>query len=537
MKRCTVIGSGPSGIHFARAALSRGYAVEMIDVGYSPPASINPDDSFSGLKSRLEDPADYLLGPDFEGVLLPGEDEEFYGIPPSKAYALRQVPWLDTRSREFAPMFSFAQGGLAEMWTGGSYPFNDAELSGFPFDYAALAPYYAEVAGNIGINGVADDLAAFLPVHDNLQEPLRLDEHSARLLARYAGLRDYFRDRLGCHLGRSRLAVLSRDQGDRQACQYSGRCIWGCPRGALYIPSLTLDECRRSPHFTYHGGFYVTHFGYGDDGRVRSVSARQLDGGAAQEFPVDTLVLACGALGTSRIYLESIYRQTGEVRELHGLMDNRQVLMPFLNPGMIGRQYHADSYQYNQLAMGLEDDSPEAYVHCMITTLKTAMVHPVIDRFPLDLRTGVHMFRNIHAALGVINVNFHDTRRDDCTITLDVGNGSREPQLAMNYVPPPGEDNRIARTVKRLKKVLRKLGCIVPPGMVHTRPMGASVHYAGTLPMSVEARPMTVSPDCRSHDFSNLLIADGATFPFLPAKNITFTLMANACRIADGLDR
>ena len=62
MKRCTVIGSGPSGIQFARAALSRGMAVEMIDVGFSPPPAVSPDDSFNDLKSRLQDPADYLLG-------------------------------------------------------------------------------------------------------------------------------------------------------------------------------------------------------------------------------------------------------------------------------------------------------------------------------------------------------------------------------------------------------------------------------------------------------------------------------------------
>jgi hypothetical protein len=28
-------------------------------------------------------------------------------------------------------------------------------------------------------------------------------------------------------------------------------------------------------------------------------------------------------------------------------------------------------------------------------------------------------------------------------------------------------------------------------------------------------------------------MVDGATFPFLPAKNITFTLMANAVRVAE----
>jgi choline dehydrogenase-like flavoprotein len=31
----------------------------------------------------------------------------------------------------------------------------------------------------------------------------------------------------------------------------------------------------------------------------------------------------------------------------------------------------------------------------------------------------------------------------------------------------------------------------------------------------------------------NLVIADGASFPSLPAKNLTFSLMANAVRVAE----
>jgi choline dehydrogenase-like flavoprotein len=57
------------------------------------------------------------------------------------------------------------------------------------------------------------------------------------------------------------------------------------------------------------------------------------------------------------------------------------------------------------------------------------------------------------------------------------------------------------------------------------------VHYAGLLPMTRTAEPLTTSPDGRSRDFENLYLVDGVTFPFLPAKNITFTLMANAVRI------
>jgi choline dehydrogenase-like flavoprotein len=36
----------------------------------------------------------------------------------------------------------------------------------------------------------------------------------------------------------------------------------------------------------------------------------------------------------------------------------------------------------------------------------------------------------------------------------------------------------------------------------------------------------------QSRDIEGLFLVDGATLPFLPAKNITFTLMANAVRIA-----
>jgi choline dehydrogenase-like flavoprotein len=62
--------------------------------------------------------------------------------------------------------------------------------------------------------------------------------------------------------------------------------------------------------------------------------------------------------------------------------------------------------------------------------------------------------------------------------------------------------------------------------------MGASVHYAGTFPMTRDPRPWSTDSGGRSRDFPNLWFADGSTFPSLPAKNLTFTLMANATRIA-----
>jgi len=531
--RVVVVGSGASGVHFALTALRKGARVTMLDTGRAPAPAVSPESTLNGLKETLDDPSAYFLGARFEGALLPGAAGEYYGIPPSKEYIFEVPSGWDYRTSGFEPLFSFAQGGLAQAWTGGCYPLNDEELADFPFSYRELAPHYDEVARRIGVTGAEDDLAKFMPVHAHLLPPLDLDRHSAALMARYAVVRERL-NRTGVHVGRTRVATLSRPLGTRQACEYLGRCLWGCPRGALYTPSQTLDECRAFPDFEYVPDVVVDHFTYGESGRVRSVVAHPVGGGTPQDLAVDLLALAAGALSSTKIVLTSVLVGTGERIRLPGLMDNRQILVPFVNLGMIGQPFVADSYQYHLLGLGLESAEPRDYVHGQITTLKTGLLHPIIQRLPFDLATSTFVMRSMHAALGIVNVNFRDTRREDNVVEL-VPDGTRSPRLGIRYAPDVDEPRRIHEAMRRVRAALRRLRCIVPPGMAHVRPMGASVHYAGTMPMTRTPGPFTTTELGRSRDFENLYMIDGATFPFLPAKNLTFTLMANAVRIADAV--
>ena len=524
-----VVGSGASGVHFALSLLRKGLRVTMLDVGRHGADPVSPTATMTALKDTLADPAGYFLGSGFGGVLLPTDDAEYYGIPPSKDYVFDPVPEFRFSSSGFAPLFSFAQGGLAQAWTAGCYPFNADELEDFPFRYGDLAPHYDEVARRIGITGTADDLTRFMPPHDQLLPPLKLDQHSDRLLRTYESRRAHVNG-LGAYIGRTRVATLSQSLGSRQPCNYLGRCLWGCPHGALYTPLQTLQECRQFPGFEYIPGLEVTHFRIGAGSRAVSVVARAVDDGREHEFPVERLALAAGALLSTRIFLTSVFRHTGERIRLHGLMDNRQILVPFVNLGMIGQTFAAESYQYHLLGMGLEAGSRRDYIHAQITTLKTALTHPIIQRLPFDLATSTWVMRATHAALGIVNINFHDTRRDENYVELD--NDGETPRLRIHYAPQSGERARITDTIRRVRRVLRVLGCVVPPGMAHVRPMGASVHYTGTVPMTRAAAPLTTTEHCQSRDFENVFLIDGATFPFLPAKNVTFTLMANAVRVA-----
>jgi hypothetical protein len=272
---------------------------------------------------------------------------------------------------------------------------------------------------------------------------------------------------------------------------------------------------------------YVDHFRMDGTSKVKSVVAHSADG-QTHEFEANSLVLAAGPLCSAKIFLESIYRSSGKTPELRGVMDNRQILMPFVNLRMLGRRWNPNSYQYHQVAMAVQRGGD--HIHGLVTTLKTALIHPLVQTLPFDLGTGVSLFRNVHGALGMVNINLPDHRRDENYVTLDVSTTPH--RLAIHYRPRPDEPKELKRTISTFRSILRKLGCFAPSRTVHIRPMGASVHYAGTLPMRDTPAPLTCSKYGQSHDVENLYFADGSTFPQLPAKNITLTLMANATRIA-----
>ncbi len=527
-----VIGSGPSGVHFARQALACGWAVTMVDVGFHRQPSPAPRADFDTLKTELEDPVDYFLGENLEGVALPGNTASFYQHPPSKSYVFRRPVGVDVEAKAMEPVLSFATGGLAEAWTAGAYVWQTDDLAAFPLAPGALTPYYATVAERVGITGHDDDLTPLVAGPLPYLPSIPLDGHSRLLLDRYTSRRDSLRARHGFVMGRSRLAVLSQDRAGRPACSNLGRCLWGCPHDALYRPSVTLRDCLELPGFEYHDGHVVERFHTDATGTVRSVETRRPNGEPGTTFTADVIVLAAGTLGTARIYLASVEPNT----RLDGLMDNRQIHIPFLTPGQLGKPVETAAYQFHLLAFGLQATTPREYIHGQITTLRAASVHPIVGNLPVDYRTGLKLFRLLRAGLGIVNINLADERRTTSQVRLEVAQ-TGPPRLRIEYAAAADEPKRRQTAVRRVRAVLRRLGCLVPPGLTRVLPMGASAHYAGTLPMSSVDRPHTTAPSGRVHGFTNLYAVDGSVLPSLSAKNHTLTLMANACRVADGLPR
>ena len=64
--------------------------------------------------------------------------------------------------------------------------------------------------------------------------------------------------------------------------------------------------------------------------------------------------------------------------------------------------------------------------------------------------------------------------------------------------------------------------------------LASSIHYAGTLPVRAEPDlPFASRRDGRLWAAPHVYVGDSAGWCFLPAKGLTYTIMANARRVAD----
>ncbi len=84
-----------------------------------------------------------------------------------------------------------------------------------------------------------------------------------------------------------------------------------------------------------------------------------------------------------------------------------------------------------------------------------------------------------------------------------------------------------------LLKVFRRIGYLSASFLIQPSEPGLSNHYAGPLPMRANPqRPYETDRNGLLFGKRHVYIGDSASFPRLPAKNLTFTIMANAMRIA-----
>ena len=522
-----IVGSGASATAAAFPLVKAGISVLMLDVGNVDQryAQAIPDASFSEIRSSDSSQHRYFLGDDFEGVPFGHVRVGAQLTPPRKFIQRDSERLTPIETSTFAGMESLALGGLGAGWGAVAVQFDDYDLRDFPISAKDLAPHYESVAARIGISGADDDLHGRYGECACLQPPLELDSNGASILKRYEKRRVDV-NRMGAYFGRARLAVLTKDLGTRRAQSYHDMDFYADKEKSVFRPAFAVDELRQFPSFTYAKPYLVERFCETAGGQGVEVAALQTETGRGEIFRARRLIVAAGTMGTARIVLRSLERHDTPVP----IVSNPYTYVPCLNLPMLGKAAMDRRHSLTQVGALLEPGPKNARrIHAQAYSYRSLLLFKIAKEAPLPVPEGFRVMRELLNAFVIVGIHHEDRPAESKRCILRKARDGGPDRLEVSYEDSAQVIREQACGEKVLLRAFRKLGCWplkrINPGN------GASIHYGGTLPMTAENRELTTTPECCLRGTSSVYLADGSVLPYLPAKALTLTLMANADRV------
>lgn len=508
-----VVGSGPAGVSASFPLVEAGLKVLLVDGGRNITL---PPPSRSYLTSRNEDEHqwEWMVGRDYHALRNVNAASPKLRVPTyaSVFEGFNVANKID--ARDFIAVGSLAQGGLSNAWGCGVARFSPEELRDFPFSPGEMELSYAVVARRMGVSGaLSDDLSEYFGVDQWADPPIPMDVLQKRILNRYVKHRSDVTS-LGVRLGRSRVAALGHDRGERKACDLSGNCLWGCHRRALYSATEDLQSLKRYVNFTYQSGIVV-------DKVVRTGGYKSIEGVDTSGFiklTAKKIILAAGTLATTRLALAAINFDKPVT-----LQSCPTAAFVLWLPAMLGNR-RVPAFGLGQLSFALSKHDCDLGFGSLFNT--TGIPVAEFARYmPLGKRYGIDVLRAILSSCAVGNL-FLAGRLSASTLFLGADGALR---VEGHYRAEVAKLMDFSE--RRLRKVFWKLGAVLLPKSFTVGKPGGDIHYACSLPMRMNPVLGETNALGGLAGMDHVHVVDGACLSSLPEKSHTLTIMANADRI------
>ncbi|MEN8205503.1 MAG: GMC family oxidoreductase [Pseudomonadota bacterium] len=432
-------------------------------------------------------------------------------------------------------------------------PIEGANISDWPIEYEDLEPWYTRVETEVGISGrfVDHPLAEPRSTADFPYPPTHEHPVSSRI-------GDACRE-LGLHPLPTPRAILTRAKGKRRSCEYSGYCgSYGCSSGAkggaraaLLDRAVATGHCEIRPHSKVYK--------LASDARGKVVAAEYFDAaGQVQKVAAKIFVLACQAIETSRLLLASsgpkhangLANRSGQVGKNllfsaggSGTGDFDYARMseteaqamktrgPFVNRGLQDWYFINDKSLGGRIKGGTVDfllRHPNPISKAM--SVKRDDNERLVWGRPLQKRLK-SLFTDSQYLRYEIFCDWLPT--DNCFVDLDRDVRDKwQTPVARVRIGYHEHDLKVGRYINaRTIKVLEKMGAQNIRSNISGSPPQNLV--AGGCRFGKDPARSVLDPDCRAHDVDNLYVTDGSFMPTGGSVPYTWTIYANAFRVAD----
>jgi choline dehydrogenase-like flavoprotein len=432
-------------------------------------------------------------------------------------------------------------------------PVEGANLADWPIGYENLEPWYDLVEHRVGVSGKLVEhpyqeprSSADFPYPPTVEHPI-------------SGLIDKACRDLGYSSFPVPRAVLSRPALGRNSCLYTNYCgSYGCSSGAkgssraaLLKQAIRTGHCRVRPHCM------VSRILSDQKGRIDAVE--YIDGdGARKRLDAEIYVVACQAIETTRLLLMStgprypngLANSNGQVgRNLifsaggigtgdilyadlaPDLASSLKVRGPFVNRALQDWYFYSDPETGERRKGGtIEFLFRHANAISQAVAQKWSSDDNLVWGKPLKDRIKTYFTSARHLRFEVFN---DWTPVDDCFVSLDPREkdkwGMPVARIRLGYHP---RDLEVGRFLSRKAvTVLERLGAKNISWNVSGSPPQNLV--AGGCRFGTDPKASVLDLDCKAHEIDNLYVTDGSFMPTGGSVPFTWTIYANAFRVAD----
>jgi hypothetical protein len=521
---CIVVGSGCSGAMAAQTLVEAGTEVTMLDVGNENPEynTLVPKKDFQSLRTEHTDQHRYFIGDQAEGVVW-GDIGKGAQLTPARQHMVAMVDkYLPLSSKTFSPVESLGYGGLGIGWGLQCWEFSPRELEKAGMDVELMTNAYETVASRIGVSASRDDAAAYtLGALKNYQPSPTIDRNHKLIDKKYRAHKKRLHEQ-GFLLGRTPLALLTRDHDGRKKYAYRDMDFYTDNDHSAWRPWMTVNKLKKYKNFSYKNGQLVTRFEEKD--KYVAVHCLDVTTNKPTVFYCRKLILGTSAFGSARVVLRSFNKLDTALP----LLCNPYTYIPCLQPTMVGKGVEPKKMGFTQMTLCL--DEARQNMGASIASLysyQSLMLFRIIRQAPFDFIDARTIMRYLMSGFVIMGVHHPDTRSERKYLKLIKDEHS--PTGDKLKVAYRLDESELAENQRRERKFIRAMHSMGTHALSRVNPgYGSSIHYAGTLPFSQKDVPFTLSPNGRLHGTKNVYVADSAGFNYLPAKGVTFSLLANA---------
>lgn len=511
--KIAIIGSGPSAVSSAWESLKKtNVSIEMLDCDLKP--DIKQIFFSSEIYNNDLEAYKKLISLNLKNnKVKPKPDKLFFGS--DFVYRSPKEGFLKKINSKF--FLSFSKGGLGNVWGANTAEFTDDDLKKWPIKYKDLKPFYESLKEIIHLN--SSKLNITKKIFNTNLVSLQAQYILQNLLKKNTW-KKYF------NVYRAQLALDKNNSIHSTNCSNCGMCLSGCPSNIIFNPKVFIHKkLMAKKNFKYVSNKFI--YKYEEiDGQVKVYYIDLVDGKEKNKL-YDILLIGAGVISTTVITARSLGIQT-KIK----ILDSQKYLFPFFLNNRINNIFDEKSIKLSQIVIHSNKKVHKNITHTQLypyNEMILEFINSKLKIFPINFLKKIFKYFLSRVMIGMTYLDSSDSGY----LIIDI-----EPDHKRGYGVIKGYKNKLSKKVSlkvfdNINNLSSFFGGKIFKLFSIEQNVGNSQHLGCSFPMAINPKKNQTDIYGRPKGFKKVFLIDSTSFNSIPAKPLTYTIMANASRITN----